>query len=230
LLYFKDPPHVQLLHCVQSASTGGASVFADGYKAALDLFHEDIEAFHTLATIPVNYHYTHPDSNVYHTTKPVIDLLPLRIGETTYAHISDYIRAWNETYNPQGQSDASTDKLLVGLMQKINWGPPFLAPFSNHEPHAPQEDALSVLNDKVERWHSAAQKYNALLQRPEYLYERTMKSGECVLFDNTRTLHSRRAFEKADMGKPRWLRGTYVDRDAYLSSVRVLNRKYGRRS
>lgn len=62
LLYFQQPPHIQLLHCIQSASSGGASVFADAYKAAVDLFHTDIEAFDILATVPVNYHYNHPDS------------------------------------------------------------------------------------------------------------------------------------------------------------------------
>lgn len=62
LLYFQQPPHIQLLHCIQSASSGGANVFADAYKAAVDLFHTDIEAFDILATVPVNYHYNHPDS------------------------------------------------------------------------------------------------------------------------------------------------------------------------
>ncbi|KAK6221647.1 mitochondrial protein [Colletotrichum tabaci] len=92
LLYFEQPPHIQLLHCVQSASTGGASVFADAYRAAVDLFHMDLDAFDTLATVPVNYHYNHPDSNVYRTTKPVIDLRPLRIGDTVYTHLQDYIK------------------------------------------------------------------------------------------------------------------------------------------
>ncbi|KAL6912495.1 hypothetical protein FSST1_010255 [Fusarium sambucinum] len=96
LLYFYDPPHVQLLHCVQSASAGGAIVFADAYKAAIDLFHTDPEAFETLATVPVNYHYNHPDSNVYRTTKPVIDLRPLRLGDKPYASVQDYVKDWNE--------------------------------------------------------------------------------------------------------------------------------------
>ncbi|EEU43603.1 uncharacterized protein NECHADRAFT_45388, partial [Fusarium vanettenii 77-13-4] len=191
LLYFQQPPHIQLLHCVQSASSGGASVFADAYKAAVDLFETDMEAFDTLATVPVNYHYNHPNANVYRTTKPVIDLRPMRIGDQIYT--------------------------------RINWGPPFLAPFSNHE-----AQGVSALNDKVERWHDAAVKFNALLQRPEYLFERKMNPGDCVLFDNTRTLHSRRAFDMADVGKPRWLRGTYVDKDPYLSKLRVLQNKFGR--
>ncbi|GAB1210383.1 hypothetical protein APSETT445_009175 [Aspergillus pseudonomiae] len=224
LLYFQQPPHVQLLHCIQSASSGGASVFADAFKAAVDLFHTDKDAFNTLATVPVNYHYNHPDSNVYHTNKPVIDLGPLRVSNTVYTNVSDYLEAMESR---QGGSSGSERKTatLVECLQKINWGPPFLAPFSNHESPTNQP-ALSALNSKVDEWHQAASKFNTLLQRPEYLYERKMKPGECVLFDNTRTLHSRRAFDMADVGKPRWLRGTYVDKDPYFSKLRVLQHKF----
>ncbi|CAG9990571.1 unnamed protein product [Clonostachys byssicola] len=227
LLYFQQPPHIQLLHCIQSASSGGASVFADAYKAAVDLFHTDIEAFDILATVPVNYHYNHPDSNVYKTTKPVIDLKELRIGETVYTHIQDYVKDMHALHGRDGGFEWS-EASLVNCMDKINWGPPFLAPFSLHDSSThpePSKSPVSDLNSKVDRWHQAAVKFNALLQRPAYLFERKMKPGECVLFDNTRTLHSRRAFDMADVGKPRWLRGTYVDKDAYFSKLRVLQHK-----
>ncbi|KAF7557361.1 hypothetical protein G7Z17_g709 [Cylindrodendrum hubeiense] len=178
LLYFQQPPHVQLLHCVQSASSGGASVFADAYKAAVDLFQADVDAFNTLATIPVNYHYNHPDSNVYCTTKPVIDLRPLRIGDTIYTHVQDYMKDWQESNVQKGESK-SMEALLVDCMDKINWGPPFLALFSNHEDPGQLgqlgRPALEVLNSKVDRWHQAALKFNALLQRPEYMCERFMQ-------------------------------------------------------
>lgn len=135
----------------------------------------------------------------------------------------------------QGDKDWKT-KLLVDSLQKINWGPPFLAPFSNHDqlaietqagPSTQSQSPVSALNNKAEKWHKAACKFNALLQRPEYLYERKMNPGECVLFDNTRTLHSRRAFDMQDVGKPRLLRGTYVDKDPYLSKLRVLQNRFG---
>ncbi|CAG8099128.1 unnamed protein product [Penicillium nalgiovense] len=226
LLYFQHPPHIQLLHCIQSASLGGASVFADAFKAAVDLFHSDTDAFNTLATVPVNYHYNHPDSNVYHTTKPVIDLSPLRIGDTVYTRVQDYLNAMESLHAGDAGVEWQT-AVLVESLQKINWGPPFLAPFSNHEsPMDPGNPALSALNSKADEWHWAASKFNALLQRPEYLYERKMNPGECVLFDNTRTLHSRRAFDMADVGMPRWLRGTYVDKDPYLSKLRVLQNQF----
>lgn len=228
LLYFQQPPHIQLLHCIQSASSGGASVFADAYRAAIDLFHTDVEAFETLATVPVNYHYNHPDSNVYRATKPVIDLHPLLIGNTVYNSLSEYKQAWNEASIRNGGAGWD-DSMLVDSLNKINWGPPFLAPFSNHKQSTRDlgdtKPVIWTLNDKVEHWHRAAVKFNALLQRTSYLYERNMNPGECVIFDNTRALHSRRAFESADVGKPRWLRGTYVDRDPFFSKMRVLQNR-----
>ncbi|KAI9170824.1 Clavaminate synthase-like protein [Paramyrothecium foliicola] len=229
LLYFEQPPHVQLLHCIQSAATGGASVFVDAYRAAVDLLDIDPEAFDILSTIPVNYHYNHPDSNVYRTTKPVIDLRTLRLGDNVYTHLREYIKAWEESSSSNAVGTWG-EKNLVDCIEKINWGPPFLAPFSNHEdsPHMgdPAAPALAMLNTKVDKWHRAATKFNTLLQRPEYQFERKMNPGDCVLFDNTRILHSRRAFDMADMGKPRWLRGTYVDKDPYYSRLRVLQNKF----
>lgn len=192
------------------------------------MFHMDPDAFDVLVTEPVNYHYSHLDSNIYRTTKPVIDLRPLRIGDTVYTHVQDYAKERHELSLRAGGS-GWTEAMLVDCMDKINWGPPFLAPFSNHgesfQQRNPAVTPISALNEKVDRWHRAAASFNALLQRPEYLYERKMKPGECVLFDNTRTLHSRRAFDMADMGKPRWLKGTYVDKDPYYSKLRVLQHK-----
>lgn len=227
LLYFNNPPYVQLLHCIQSASAGGASVFADAYGAAIDLFEINPDAFDTLAAVPVNYHYNHPDDNVYRTTKPVIDLRPLRIGHKHYHNVREYLR--DKKAAPVQPGGPATERaMLVDIIDKINWGPPFAAPFSNHqEPVGLLRPAVSELNDKVEAWHAAAYRFNALLQRPEYLYERKMDPGDCVLFDNTRTLHSRRAFDAADVGKPRWLRGTYVDKDPFYSKYRVLQNKFG---
>ncbi|KAI7780230.1 hypothetical protein LA080_016315 [Diaporthe eres] len=209
-----------------SASKGGASVFADAYKSAVDLFHSDPEAFEILATLPVNYDYNYPNDNVYSTTKPVIELGTLRVGDKAYTCVQDYVKDWNELSLKNGGSGWN-DAVLVDHMLKINWGPPFLAPFSNHQDPMIQggthRPPLSALNDKVDAWHEAASKFNALLQRPEYLFERKMDPGDCVLFDNTRTLHSRRAFDTADVGKPRWLRGAYVDKDSYFSRLRPTN-------
>ena len=183
--------------------------------------------------LPVNYHYEHPDSNLYKTTKPVIDTRPLCIGSATYATLPDFLQAWESNRQRVKQSaGAEIPPLNVGdCIEKINWGPPFLAPFSldldsMEQASGSSASARECLNHKVDEWHAAARKFSALLQRSESLHERLMKPGECVLFDNTRVLHARKAFNSNDAGKARWLRGTYIDKDPYLSKLRVLRHRF----
>ncbi|KAK3686764.1 hypothetical protein LTR37_019479 [Vermiconidia calcicola] len=234
LLYFQNPAHVQLLHCMQSSSSGGASVFADALKCAIDLYQADVDAFSVLATLPVNYHYKHPDSNLYSATKPVFDTRPLRIGDVFYKSLPEFLEAWGRLRQGGTRPDLpSVD--VVDCLEKINWGPPFLAPFSLHAESMEQVRSFSsatttppreCLNRKVEDWHAAAAKFSAVLHREANLHERLMKPGECVLFDNTRVLHARKGFEAGDVGKARWLRGAYVDKEPYLSRYRVLRYRF----
>lgn len=191
---------------------------------------DDPDAFNTLASVPVNFHYNHPTANLYHTTKPVFELRPLRIGERTYQTVSEYLDAWKQE---QAKSRALPDIRLVDCLEKLNWGPPFMGPFTLQEqsghPSYGSSDSRGSLNRKVDRWHAAAKKFSALLHRPDSSYERLMKPEECVLFNNTRTLHARRAFDRGDAGKARWLKGGYVDKDPFLSKMRVLDVKLGKR-
>ncbi|KAK5714790.1 hypothetical protein LTR17_017037 [Elasticomyces elasticus] len=228
LLYFQDPPHLQLLHCIRSSSKGGASVFADAFKAALDLYETDQEAFNVLTNTLVTYHYEHPGANLYAATKPVIDTRPLRIGNRTYQTLAAFLKAWElNRQNVKSKHDCTTiPSLTVGdCLEKINWGPPFLAPFSldaqtmEQTQHLASRTCGEALSNKMVVWHSAAAKFSRLLSRPECLHERLMKPGECVVFDNTRALHARRAFDSSDVGTARWLRGAYVDRDPYWSNL-----------
>lgn len=94
LLYFDNHPHVQLLHCIQSSSSGGASISADAFNCALDLCETSMDTFNILATLPVNYYYDHPSFNMYRTTKPVLDLRPLRVGATVYRTMKEYLEAY----------------------------------------------------------------------------------------------------------------------------------------
>ncbi|KAK0301996.1 hypothetical protein LTR01_009033 [Friedmanniomyces endolithicus] len=223
LLYFDNPAHIQLLHCMQSSSTGGISVFVDAFKAALDLYAADIDAFNVLASLRVNYHYEHPASHLYHATKPVIDMRPLRVAHTTYDNLPDFLQASESTRKSLKRSaGAELPSLDVAdCLEKINWGVPFLAPLTLNSGSMEQASSSSTstrecLNKKMDDWHAAAKNFSALLGRPE---------GECVLFSNTRVLHARKAFDSSDVGKARWLRGTYVDKDPFLSKLRVLEYK-----
>ena len=189
-------------------------VFADAFKAAADLYEEDESAFDMLSNLSVNYHYHHPEDNVYFTTKKVFE--------------------FNEEYlrKDAGSKKNKRKEDIANGLEKINWGPPFMAPFSLTEKEAESgglqvKSLVEMLDQKIADWHWAAGKFSALLHRPEALSERLMKPGECVLFDNTRVLHARRGFDAADVGKRRWLKGGYVDKDPWLSRYRVLRARFG---
>ena len=207
-------------------------MFADAFKAAADLYDSDRGAFDILSTFPVNYHYKHIDSNLYTATKPVFDTRPLRVGGKTYPTVAEFLKAWEERRQQVFQATGTEVPSLgvVDVLEKINWGPPFMAPFSLDQESLELARTLlpahESLGNKVDAWHAAAQKFSALLDRPQVLHERLMQPGTCVLFNNTRVLHSRRAFSADDAGKPRWLRGTYVDRDPFFSKLRVLRSKF----
>ncbi|KAK5677568.1 hypothetical protein LTS10_010140 [Elasticomyces elasticus] len=206
LLYMQQPPHLQFLHCIRSSSAGGASLFTDSLRAANELWRIDKKAFHVLATQPLGFHYNHAEE-YYHQSRKVIELSPTGMGNLESAM--------------KGEVPYSE-----GWLRRVSWAPPFQAPLSESGPYATAAK-LSGLNYNVLRWHKAARKFDALVQKPEGVYERMMKPGECVIFDNRRILHARRAFQVGDEGQERWLRGAYMDEDPYRSKLRVLHKRFG---
>ena len=102
----------------------------------------------------------------------------------------------------------------------VNWSPPFQGPFANDIGTRDGGRALRT-------YHAAAQKFSAIVNRPEHTYELRLEEGTCVIFDNRRTLHARRAFDS--MKGERWLKGAYMDRDAFASKLAVLGQVYEKR-
>lgn len=224
LLYMQQPPHLQLLHCIRSSAQGGASLFTDSYKAARDLYATDFKAFDVLARMDTHFHYNHPASNLYSHRRPVLELQKLRLGASDYKTLSAFEGAWNfaAQRNPTlGSFD------ILRLLDSVAWSPPFQGPFLPRAAPIAGIQAQRAVGDKIEVWHQAAQKFSALIHRPEEIYERLMRPGECVVFDNRRVLHARKAFVPGDAGSERWLRGAYLDRDPYLSKLRVLENRFG---
>ncbi|GAB7364950.1 hypothetical protein MBLNU230_g5735t1 [Neophaeotheca triangularis] len=200
LLYMEQPPHLQLLHCIRSSSAGGASLFTDSQKAVQLLAKEDPEAFGHLQRTPIAFHYDHPNSNLYTQRRHVLEPL------TTNHSLTQPRRAF--------LMDKMHDAQAGHINHNVFWSPPFQAP-------------LGIGDQYVENWHRAAVAFNRLIQRPEAIYERMMKPGECVIFDNRRVLHARKAFEVADAGKERWLKGAYLDSDPFKSKLHTLTLRYG---
>lgn len=71
----------------------------------------------------------------------------------------------------------------------------------------------------LEAFYAAYRTFGELLQRPELRLDLRLSTGDCLVFDNTRLLHARTAFE-ADGA--RHLQGCYADLDALAGSLAVL--------
>lgn len=72
LLYFKNPPKYQILHCLRNRVHGGASLFVDALHAAGALAPAD---FATLAATPVAFHYINAGHHLHHA-HPTLELGP----------------------------------------------------------------------------------------------------------------------------------------------------------
>ncbi|KAF8127811.1 hypothetical protein K438DRAFT_917781 [Mycena galopus ATCC 62051] len=70
LLYFKNPPKYQILHCLRNNVVGGESLFVDAFHAAAAL---SPTHFEVLATTPVPFHYINDGHHLHHA-HPTIEL------------------------------------------------------------------------------------------------------------------------------------------------------------
>ncbi len=83
--------------------------------------------------------------------------------------------------------------------------------------------ALRLEYDRVVRFYASYRRFAEILSRPELELVFRLDPGDCVIFDNTRALHSRTAFEESSAGS-RHLQGCYADMDGLASAVDVLDR------
>lgn len=71
LCYYESPPGLQLLHVIENKATGGESLFADAYAAALHVRATDFEAYKALTEIPFTFNYDN-DGHHYYYQRPLI--------------------------------------------------------------------------------------------------------------------------------------------------------------
>jgi gamma-butyrobetaine dioxygenase len=83
--------------------------------------------------------------------------------------------------------------------------------------------ALRLPYDDVVTFYAAYRRFAEILVRPELELTFRLGSGDCVIFDNTRLMHSRTAFDESGSGS-RHLQGAYADLDGLASTVEVLER------
>ncbi|GAA2783711.1 TauD/TfdA family dioxygenase [Kitasatospora sp. CM 4170] len=75
---------------------------------------------------------------------------------------------------------------------------------------------------ELEAFYAAYRRFAAITLRPELQLEFRLDRGDCLIFDNTRLLHARTAFEQDGA---RHLQGCYADLDALASTLAVLHRR-----
>ncbi|KAF4977291.1 hypothetical protein FZEAL_6179 [Fusarium zealandicum] len=91
-----------------------------------------------------------------------------------------------------------------GNLAAVYWSPPF-------------QDRFQLPTVDARAWLEPAQLFDGLINDPDAMYQMKMAPGECVLFDNLRVMHGRRAFDVG--GGSRWLRGAYISREDFVSRV-----------
>ncbi|KAK8040941.1 hypothetical protein PG994_013948 [Apiospora phragmitis] len=171
MLYLRDPPRLQLLHCLENSCEGGESLFSDAKRAAFLMKIGPPELREALRKQFVTYHYK-KHGHHYENAHRIID--------------------------DSGQ---------------VRWSPPFQAPLRNHKFYI----------GGSREWHqsaTAAIKFQQLLEHEDFLLQYKMKRGDCVIFDNLRVVHGRRAFDTS--AGSRWLKGTYNANDVFMSKLRTV--------
>lgn len=197
LQYLDTPPGLQILHCMNDASQGGESLFSDAERVAALL--------------------------VLRRNQPVIE--PLFSQDRRFMYNRDghhYSRSRATFRTSPGPGEGSP------ILERVYWSPPFM-------------DGRG----QTDEWSVAARLFEDLISSKQAVFEYKMQPGECVIFDNSRVLHGRNAFTVSDTQSraedvndaptaassrehqaapkaseaPRWLRGAYVDKQAFYSKA-----------
>lgn len=200
LLYMKEPPGFQLLHCMENTCEGGLSQFVDTFKI-LEFMAEktqNVRLLDQLSQTHIEYEYSN-DGKHYRDTKPVVKLQNF----------------------PNKRLEISTmDLLRKNLVNnsdlRVYWSPPFVAPLINN-PYG-----------RTPHHRSLGRSFADALERPGMAVTTKLAPGTCAIFDNLRIVHARTAFDTS--AGHRWLRGAYADhQDVYstMASVKHLQSNTG---
>ena len=91
---------------------------------------------------------------------------------------------------------------------------------------SPRLDAVPLADPaRLERFFDARRKVDRMLRSPSNELRFLLGEGELLMFDNSRLLHGRSAFDPREGS--RHLQGCYIDMDGVRSLYRVLNRTPG---
>jgi gamma-butyrobetaine dioxygenase len=110
----------------------------------------------------------------------------------------------------------------AGLIREIRYNSRSMEPMRPRFGALPDEAA-----EEMHEFYVAYRAFAAILLRPSGTLRFTLTPGDCVVFDNTRILHSRTGYSAAGR---RHLQGCYADIDGVESTVAVLARSCGRKA
>jgi gamma-butyrobetaine hydroxylase len=110
----------------------------------------------------------------------------------------------------------------AGLIREIRYNSRSMEPLRPRSGALPAEAAA-----EMHEFYVAYRGFAAIVVRSSGTLRFTLAPGDCVVFDNTRILHSRTGFSAAGR---RHLQGCYADLDGVESTVAVLARSCGRQA
>lgn len=195
LLYMADPPELQILHCLGASKQGGESLFSDTFHAVDTMRQQQNPLLKTLAEFPVTYWYKNDGFNFQHTKRTIEMKLPL----DDYTRPTDFF------------SQVAT------AIKTVNWSPPFQAPLLFD---IGDNRSCFGAGNSLSNYLESIKAFKQLIEDPDSVFETRLEEGTCVIFNNRRIVHARRAF--SDKEGNRWLRGAYVDQDAFRCRLRTL--------
>lgn len=214
LLYKHSPPFIQLLHCLRNSRSGGESLFVDTFQAAQNLWNRPSigrEHFSTLASTPMTFHYVN-DGQEFSRTRPTFHL---HDGGRWDADPPAETKRKGHS-QPSTTPVESTSDTTMPQLENIFYSPPFQGPL-------PSPSKLDSGYWDPKKLIEALKAFDEELYRDDMVVEVKLEPGTCVIFENLRVAHARRAFAPAAEGEGfRWLRGAYVGQDDYISKLRTL--------
>lgn len=165
-------PSYQFLHCYQNSSSGGASIFADGFHVCKELQTRNPDAYRVLSTTTIPFRF-HDKSVDIRMRRKIIELDETgRVESFAFnAHIADI-------------------------------------------PDLPYTQLIE--------YYAAYQALLLLIREPSMALHVNLQPGQMVVFDNTRVLHGRTAFDY--QSSTRHLRGYYIEKNEVDSRMRMLSK------
>lgn len=184
--HFESPPRYQYLHSLLNRQIdGGSSYFVDTYHIAKILRHSHAREFRTLCNEDVEFAYVNGDKYTTFRRRTIETVLNAQ-GEKTITAVN---------YSPpfQGELTLSAEAPYESNISLPKHSPP-LSELERLKDTTHIHGPSTTYLKRLRKLHEALSLFAALCEKEENQYEFLLKEGDCVVFDNRRVLHGRRAF------------------------------------